>query len=167
MLCLLLIPFQKSTMPSSSPYTRLSFSPSIMSSSLPTITTTEEDLCQMPDHRDEIIKSKILSTILPNSTTHSAQNNPDSIQYQALNYILTNDTSINPCSKELLERYILTIFYHSMNGYNWNDNTNWLYKDSSICDWFGITCEKNDDFIGVTEINLGKCSIILYEQLNT
>lgn len=30
--------------------------------------------------------------------------------------------------------------YNSTSGDDWKNNTNWLANDTSICDWFGVTC---------------------------
>lgn len=49
------------------------------------------------------------------------------------------------------ERRILFDFYEYTNGTNWLIQTDWL-SDSSVCDWYGLSCEDNEH---VSEISLG------------
>ncbi|CAJ1949793.1 unnamed protein product [Cylindrotheca closterium] len=41
--------------------------------------------------------------------------------------------------RELLERYIFTVFYFAMGGSQWNRDKDWL-SDLHICDWYGLAC---------------------------
>lgn len=41
--------------------------------------------------------------------------------------------------RELLERYIFTVFYFSMGGNEWNNDRNWL-SELHICNWRGLEC---------------------------
>ncbi len=40
------------------------------------------------------------------------------------------------------ERAILTKFYDSCGGKTWFKSNNWLNKNISICDWYGISCKQ-------------------------
>merc|ERR1711933_609852 len=51
---------------------------------------------------------------------------------------------------ELLQHYVLVLFYYATNGDSWYDKTSWLSK-KSFCSWYGISC---DAYNIVTEINL-------------
>jgi len=55
--------------------------------------------------------------------------------------------------KEGAEREILEKLYYAMDGPNWIDNSNWLDRDVSICDWKGIQCDSMTDR-SVTSIDL-------------
>ena len=50
----------------------------------------------------------------------------------------------------IMERYALSVFYHSMNGENWEHNSNWT-TSSEACDWSGVVCNE----YGI-ELNLSK-----------
>lgn len=56
-------------------------------------------------------------------------------------------------SNKWLERYILTIFFISTKGSNWSVAASWNSPFSGICDWYGISCDDDDQ---VEEIELGK-----------
>jgi len=53
------------------------------------------------------------------------------------------DSSIpdDQVSYNLIQRYVLMLFYHSMNGPRWLNNGQWL-SDESECEWHGVTCNK-------------------------
>ena len=52
------------------------------------------------------------------------------------------------------EKQILAKFYEACNGYNWNDNKNWLSTTTSFCNWKGIECLEGGGET-VQAINLG------------
>jgi len=55
------------------------------------------------------------------------------------------------------EREILIKFYNSCGGDNWKRNDNWLKKNSSFCDWHGITC---NEMMTTDSILLGSNNIV-------
>lgn len=44
------------------------------------------------------------------------------------------------------ERSILLAFYHSTDGPHWKDNSGWLGKPGTECDWVGVECGSNNGF---------------------
>ena len=50
------------------------------------------------------------------------------------------------------DRDILISLYHSMDGPNWKDNTNWLSEDRHVDGWFGVNTDEEGR---VTSLNLG------------
>jgi len=54
---------------------------------------------------------------------------------------------IDVSTDEFNERYILAVFYFSLNGSSWVDvmspNVNWLNEDRHHCDWKGVVCDGN------------------------
>ncbi|MEN1728736.1 MAG: hypothetical protein AAGJ52_09870, partial [Pseudomonadota bacterium] len=43
------------------------------------------------------------------------------------------------------ERQALIDFYHSTNGPQWLDSSNWLGPEGTECDWQGIWCYEEPD----------------------
>jgi hypothetical protein len=41
--------------------------------------------------------------------------------------------------RQLLERYIVILFYYETGGDEWNLNADWLSEDN-ICGWHGLSC---------------------------
>jgi len=91
--------------------------------------------------------------------TSSIFNRKNSPQHKARTWIMYDDKhfdgidSINP--KEIVQRYILALFYFAMDGQNWKNNKGWLSRNSMLdklgiienmseetseCFWHGITC---------------------------
>ena len=52
------------------------------------------------------------------------------------------------------EREILCSFYHSANGDNWKNNTNWL-SDTDIKEWHGVSTNKEGRVTGISLIDNG------------
>jgi len=61
-------------------------------------------------------------------------------QHKALTWILDEDgMNLTHTSRNLVQRYILMVFYYSLSGDNWG-NKNGYGTDGHECDWFGVTC---------------------------
>ena len=43
------------------------------------------------------------------------------------------------------ERSILRDFYILAKGNEWTDISGWMSEHTSYCDWFGVTCDNNDE----------------------
>jgi len=52
------------------------------------------------------------------------------------------------------DRSMLEDLYQHAGGDDWTDNTNWMRDDVSICEWFGILCDRTAQEEKVTEIAL-------------
>lgn len=89
-----------------------------------------------------------LSTVTDSATL----TNPSTPQGMAFRWLVDTDPAgVDPCTyPTVAQRYALTTFYYSTNGYNWTDSSGWL-TESNECTWFGVTC--GSDL--VTEIDLG------------
>jgi len=74
----------------------------------------------------------------------SLQNSSTS-QYHAFQFLLFEQHN-NPnlltthSTKQIVQLYILANIYHSLNGYNWNNSTNWLVDSVDACNWMGVRC---------------------------
>lgn len=79
------------------------------------------------------------------------QENP---QGEAFTWLLFNDPlSITPCTYPTVEqRYSLAVLYFATEGPTWTSDTGWL-SGTIECDWFGVTCNEQDEVIAVS---LGK-----------
>jgi hypothetical protein len=44
-----------------------------------------------------------------------------------------------------LQRYALAVLYEENRGWGWDEDDNWLDDDKSICDWYGVSCDGNND----------------------
>ena len=56
-------------------------------------------------------------------------------------------------SDNFTERYVLAVFYFSLNGDSWNKvmspNVKWLSKDKHHCDWWGVDCDGNKFVVAI------------------
>jgi Leucine-rich repeat (LRR) protein len=78
----------------------------------------------------------------------------NSYQQMAYEWIVHNDTDqvICPDSDNLFQRYALALFYFACNGFEWtiDEGKDYLSRDSSECDWYGIACaDDNSTIIGL------------------
>ena len=53
---------------------------------------------------------------------------------------MTRDEALCPA-----ERNILRDFYIRAKGNEWTDILGWMDEHASYCDWFGVTCDNNDE----------------------
>lgn len=83
--------------------------------------------------REANIKS-VVSTI-------SSSISPDSPAEKALEWLINTDIDTNACDgiHDIIERYVLALFYFSTNGNSWTQSTNWLGPIEQ-CSWYGIIC---------------------------
>jgi hypothetical protein len=70
----------------------------------------------------------------------------------ALYWLAFNDTGMLAFNSQLLERYILVLFYFETGGDNWRYKTGWLSEDT-ICVWQGVACFYSD---AIADIFLGE-----------
>lgn len=59
-------------------------------------------------------------------------------QYQALKWLEGNANLDDYPDWKRIQRFVLAVFYHSMNGDEWFDNTGWL-SDDEECTWLTLT----------------------------
>jgi len=93
--------------------------------------------------------------------------NKDSPQHKSLCWWL-DDLDTNKDEEEsqdkntsLMQRYLLTLLYYSTNGdESWYNKSNWLQKESSECNWYGISCDAYDGV--VSTINLASNNLVGY-----
>ena len=71
--------------------------------------------------------------------------NMSSPQYKALSWLAIEDEFISsPGDPDMLERYILAVFYFSTDGDNWDINNQW-FSEKHICKWWGVVgCTNNE-----------------------
>ncbi len=53
---------------------------------------------------------------------------------------------------ELLERYVMLVFYYSTKGESWEKNNMWLVEGADICKWHGVTCSEPSGKVGAVEL---------------
>ena len=89
----------------------------------------------------EDIKNLLLSANVSGSDSMNDENSP---QGKAL-YWLTCQDSINPPLQpgiddaQIIQRYILAVFYYSFKGDSWRNNSGWM-GGSNECDWHKVEC---------------------------
>jgi len=67
-------------------------------------------------------------------------------QSQAFKWLTDTDSVSKSCSDNLVQRYVLAVFYYSLNGRNWKRNNFWLSSENE-CKWEGILCTNNSEYL--------------------
>ncbi len=57
---------------------------------------------------------------------------------------LANDPNMCPP-----ERNALKEFYEAAKGQDWDDSAGWMDPYTSVCSWFGVTCNKDNRVVGL------------------
>ena len=88
-------------------------------------------------------------TATPTHTpVHTATPTPTPTPTPAPTPVPTATATPTPSGTAASDRAALIAFYHSMDGPNWKNNTNWL-SDKPIADWYGITTDNGGRVIGI------------------
>lgn len=67
-----------------------------------------------------------------------------SVHFASLVWLSNEATTVTIAdSRELLERYVMLVFYYSTKGDSWEKNNMWLVEGTSICKWHGVTCSSS------------------------
>jgi hypothetical protein len=114
------------------------------------VTTKETSSPPPPENRREAMLNKILSFGI---TSEAALKNADSAGYKALQFLAeTDEAQLAPDDPNLMERYALSVLYHATQPQDqespvytsWKNADKWMSKPS-VCDWYGIDCERIQD----------------------
>ncbi|GAX11797.1 hypothetical protein FisN_7Lh180 [Fistulifera solaris] len=79
--------------------------------------------------------------------------NQTSHYYQARQWMLFQDLLREDVIREgsfwVIQRYVLVLFYYSLNGDQWfdSDNETFLIRDTSECQWAGVSCSEDDEAV--------------------
>ena len=74
----------------------------------------------------------------------------ETVQTEALTWILESDLVCPENELSLTQRYILSVLFLTVGGNSWNVSTAWL-TDSSECTWYGISCNTQE---AITKLEL-------------
>ena len=68
----------------------------------------------------------------------------------------SNDATQSAAMWQFIQRYIMIVFFYSLNGQEWYNRYNYLAKNQSVCDWndgynkFGIYCNDHREIIKIS-----------------
>jgi len=63
-------------------------------------------------------------------------------------WMINSDVAINVDEEQRVQqRYIMCVLHFATNGDFWNKKSNWLNAERSECDWYGITCDNENNRI--------------------
>ena len=81
--------------------------------------------------------------------------------YSFLNNTFANWEANQTCGRDVPESEYnaLVALYNATDGDNWWNNNGWL-QDTSVCDWYGVTCEFIEDSDHVTRLDLQNNNLI-------
>ncbi len=72
---------------------------------------------------------------------HSISTQFDSARSLALDWIANKDEQNLSADSELFtQRYVLAVFYFSLDGENWTDDIKSWLTSASFCSWHGVVC---------------------------
>lgn len=120
-----------SSQPSASPIIAL---PSAFPSDEPSFAPNSDNACSNRP-REEVIVEEVLKI-----TDENILVNTTSPQFLALNWLVSNDTLLDPCTYPTLDqRYALATFYFATDGQGWVDQEAWLSLNPE-CSWMFVNC---------------------------
>lgn len=102
--------------------------------------------------RSTDIRDKVKAISFKSVLNESSKQKDD--RADALDWISHVDKfDLDVSSDKFNERYVLTVFYFSLNGFYWNKfmapNVNWLSEDKHHCDWWGVDCNGNKYVVSI------------------
>ena len=74
-----------------------------------------------------------------NVLSEGALDNEDSPQGQAFLWVTTTPLQPGEDDAQIIQQYILAVFYYATGGAGWTDKEGWL-ESSDECDWFKVVC---------------------------
>jgi hypothetical protein len=111
---------------------------------VPTMITDQEELDIIIDTltKNSLLTGKVSN--IPNTVTELASipNTTDPYVLGA-QWLTTTDTYNG--KEHTINRYALAVFYYSLSGEKWKNNTHWLSPTEYYCDWYGIVCCNDDE----------------------
>lgn len=67
---------------------------------------------------------------------------------KARDWMVNSDAAINVNEEQRVQqRYILSVLHFATNGDFWKKKFNWMSAERSECDWYGITCNNENNII--------------------
>jgi len=121
---------QPSSMPSGSP--SASGKPSGAPSGAPS--ASGEPSGAPSSTRDKLMKSLLLTV-----SSKDALNNKGSPQEKALLWVTTSPLQPGTNDAQIIQQYILAVFYYATGGAGWKDKEGWL-ESSNECTWEHVVC---------------------------
>lgn len=133
--------------------------PTPMASESPSISAAPTAKCNM----DRVSRAVFLRSLLRDVPDPTLMVTEGSAQSRAWTWLLEeDDLYICPADSNVVQRYVMAVFYYSTLGDSWfscanNDNTpcprgadtyRWL-TGANECNWFGIDCDKNGVVTGM------------------
>ena len=102
--------------------------------------------------RSTDIRDKVKAISFKSGLNESQKEEDD--RRDALDWVSHVDKfDLDVSSDNFNERYVLVVFYFSLNGDSWNKvtspNVQWLSKDVHHCDWGGIDCDVNKFVVAI------------------
>jgi hypothetical protein len=91
-----------------------------------------------------------------------------SSQYKALSWLADNDmnTSIED-TEELQSRYILAVFYYSLDGPSWIETENAWLSAADKCAWNGVTCNEDSGVESIIQDTYANFAGIVPDELQS
>ena len=83
------------------------------------------------------------------SVSHRQDTLPDSPRKKAIHWLANIDAqNLSVGDPKLVQRYVMVLLYYSLNGDDWTIE-NWLYPDTSECEWKGISCSGDGEIMSI------------------
>eukprot|EP00985_Skeletonema_marinoi_P017767 scaffold9839_cov157-Skeletonema_marinoi.AAC.2 len=91
--------------------------------------------------RDKLMKSLLLTV-----SSKDVLNNKGSPQEKALLWVTTSPLQPGTNDAQIIQQYILAVFYYATGGAGWTDNNGWL-ESSNECTWDHVVCSGGGDVV--------------------
>jgi hypothetical protein len=72
----------------------------------------------------------------------------ETVYLKAANWLIFSDPLPVKWEIDIIPRFVLAVTYMANGGDDWKNNENWLW-DQDVCDWFGMSCDKEGNLIEI------------------
>lgn len=117
--------------------------PTISPSIAPTFSTSSamDVILQAISNTPSLSESLDLSSDI-NFYTDQYNDESESPAVRAMSWALNLDQAIHGIDS-VVDRFALASFYFGTQGKDWTNNNKWLQGSSSICEWYGVLCDRS------------------------
>jgi hypothetical protein len=107
-----------------------------------------------PEYSPEEIKVLDDAFVKVSGTTNENIFDMNTPEGKGRDWMINSDVAINVNEEQRVQqRYIMCVLHFATNGDFWNKKSNWLNAERSECDWYGISCNNENNIIQIIDLS--------------